>query len=133
MYAKLMRALADDDDMLATRLEADCKRLAEEIKAYQNVTGQLEAKLAAKERTAEIAREFAGYCRKVSDAFDTVDIPFERKVQMLSAVRVKVFAHSNGTLKLRTNLGAHVEVASPKSLDVARIGTGVDRRRRSVG
>lgn len=95
----------------------------EEIKAYRNVAGQLEAKLAAKERTAEIAREFAGYCCKVSDAFDTVDIPFERKVQMLSAVRVKVLAHSNGTLKLITNLGALIEVASPKSLDVARIGS----------
>lgn len=79
------------------------------------MAGQLEAKLATKEPTAEIAREFAGYCRKVSDAFDTIDIPFERKVQMLSAVRVKVFAHSNGTLKLKTNLGTLVEVASPKN------------------
>jgi hypothetical protein len=34
---------------------------------------------------------------------------------MLSAVRVKVFAHSNGTLKLKTNLGTLVEVASPKN------------------
>jgi hypothetical protein len=133
MYAKLTQALVDDDDMLATRLEADCKRLAEEIKAYQNVAGQLEAKLAAKERTAEIAREFAGYCRKVSDAFDTVDIPFERKVQMLSTVRVKVFAHSDGTLKLQTNLDALVEVASPKSLVSSQIGTGAGRRRRSGG
>src|SRR5205085_4804276 len=101
--------------------------------AYQNVVGQLEAKLAAKERTAEVAREFAGHCRKISDAFDTVDIPFERKVQMLSAVRVKLFAHSDGILKLKTNLGALVEVASPKSSDVSRTGTGADRRRRSVG
>ena len=61
MYTKLAQAMADDDDMLATRLEVDCKRLAEEIKAYRDVVGQMEAKLAAKERTAEIAREFASY------------------------------------------------------------------------
>lgn len=53
-------------------------------------------------------------CRKVSDAFDTVDILFGRKVQMPSAVRVKVLAHSNGTLKLKTHLGALVEIAPLK-------------------
>ena len=57
-------------------------RLSEEIKGYCHVVGQSEAKYAAKERTAEIALEFAGYCRKISDAFETVDIPFERKVQI---------------------------------------------------
>jgi len=30
---------------------------------------------------------------KASDAFDTADIPFQRKVQTLSAVRIKVFTH----------------------------------------
>lgn len=57
---------------------------------------------------------------KVSDAFDTADILFECKVQALSAVRVKVFADSDGTLKLKTNLGTLVEVASATRADVAR-------------
>jgi hypothetical protein len=89
----------------------------------------------AKERTAEVAHEFDSYCRKISDAFDTVDIPYERKVQMLSAVRVKVPAHSNGLLKLQTNLGSLIEVTSTKtkSLALVQIGTGADRRPMSGG
>jgi hypothetical protein len=76
LYGKYRAALADDDDMMAERLEADCKALAEEIKAYEGVADQLRAKLAAKERTKEIARQFADYCRKLDDAFETVSIPF---------------------------------------------------------
>ncbi len=57
MYGKYRAALTDDDDMMAERLEADCKALSEEIGAYEGVAGQLRAKLAAKERTREIARQ----------------------------------------------------------------------------
>jgi hypothetical protein len=78
LYGKHRAALADDD-MMAGLLEADCKALAEEIKAYQGVADQLRAKLAAKERTREIARLFADYCRKLDGAFETVSIPFEKK------------------------------------------------------
>ncbi|HEX6625727.1 MAG TPA: hypothetical protein VF064_18570 [Pyrinomonadaceae bacterium] len=46
---------------MAERLEVDCKTLAEEIGAYEGVADQLRAKLAAKERTREIARQFADY------------------------------------------------------------------------
>ena len=42
----------------------------------------------AKERTAEMARAFSAYCRQLGDAFDTLNVPDERKVQMLSAVRI---------------------------------------------
>ena len=134
-YEKMKQAMADDDDMLVGKLEADCKRLTEEIKAYRDVAAQLGAKLAAKERTAEIAREFSDYCRQLGDAFYTLDIPYERKVQLLSAVRVKVVAHSDGELKLKTNLGSLVGVsaAEAKSLALVQIGTGAGRRRRSGG
>lgn len=66
-------------DVMAERLEADCKALSEEIRAYEGVADQLRAKLAAKERTREIARQFADYCRKLDGAFETVSIPFEKK------------------------------------------------------
>ena len=41
LYGKYRSALAGDDDMMAERLEADCKALAEEIKAYEGVADQL--------------------------------------------------------------------------------------------
>ena len=80
--------------------------LAEDIKAYEGVAGQLRAKLAANERTQEIARQFADYCRKLGGTFETVSIPLEKKREMLTVLRVTVLAHSNGALKLQTNLGA---------------------------
>jgi hypothetical protein len=43
-------------------------------------------------------------------AFETVCIPFEKQREMLTVLRVNVFAHSNGTLKLQTNLGAILSI-----------------------
>jgi hypothetical protein len=40
----------------------------------------MEWKPATKKRTAEMAREFVGYCRKFSDAFDTLNVPRKLKV-----------------------------------------------------
>jgi hypothetical protein len=134
LYGKYRAALTDDDDMMAERLEADCKALSEEIRAYEGVADQLRAKLAAKERTREIARQFADYCRKLDGAFETVSIPFEKKREMLTVLRVTVLAHSNGTLKLQTNLGAILAICPEiKSLVSSQIGTGGGRRRRSSG
>jgi hypothetical protein len=76
---------------------------------------------------------FADYCRKLDGALETVSIPFEKKREILTALRVTVLAHSNGTLKLQTNLGALVKIASVKSIASARTGTGADRRRLSDG
>ena len=130
LYGKYRAALADDD-MMAERLEADCKALAEEIKAYEGVADQLRAKLAAKERTREIARQFADYCRRLDGAFETVSIPFEKKREMLTVLRVTVLTHSNGTPKLQTNLGAILSICPEiKSLVSSQIGTGAGRRRR---
>lgn len=132
LYGKYRAALTDEDDMMAERLEADCRALSEEIKAYEGVADQLRAKLAAKERTREIARQFADYCRKLDGAFETVSIPFEKKREMLTVLRVTVLAHSNGTLKLQTNLGAILAICPEiKSLVLSQIGTGAGRRRRS--
>lgn len=104
------------------------------MKAYQGVAAQLRAKLAAKERTADVARQFADHCRSLSEAFDVVDIPFERKVQMLTALRVKVLAHSQGRLKMQTNLGDFIDISPEiRSLVSSRTGTGAGRRRRSSG
>lgn len=134
LYGNYRAALTDDDDVMAERLEADCKALAEEIKAYEGVAAQLRAKRAAKERTKEIARQFADYCRKVDDAFETVSIPLEKKRGMLTVLRVTVLAHSNGTLKLQTNLGAILAICPEiKSLVSSRTGTGAGRRRPSSG
>lgn len=134
MYGKYRDALAEDDDMMAERLEADCKALSEEIRAYEGVADQLRAKLAAKERTREIARQFADYCRKLDGAFETVSIPFEKKREMLTVLRVNVLAHSNGTLKLQTNLGAILAICPEiKSLVSSQTGIGAGRRRRSGG
>jgi len=134
MYGKYRAALTDDDDMLAERLEADCKALSDEIKAYEGVADQLRSKLAAKERTREIAHQFADYCRKLDGAFETVSIPFEKKREMLTVLRVNVLAHSNGTLKLQTNLGAILAICPEiKSLVSSQIGTGAGRRRQWGG
>jgi len=134
MYGKYGAALTDDDDITAERLEADCKALSEEIRAYDGVADQLRAKLAAKDRTREIARQFADYCRKLDGAFETVSIPFEKKREMLTVLRMTVLAHSNGTLKLQTNLGAILAIYPEiKSLVSSRIGTGAGRRRRWGG
>ncbi len=57
-------------------------------------------------RTREIAHQFADYCRKLDGAFETVSIPFEKKREMLTVLRVSVIAYSNGTLKMQTNSGA---------------------------
>ena len=43
---------------------------------------------------------------------------------MLSAVRIKVLAHSNGVLKLQTNLGSLIEVTSPKTKSLALVQIG---------
>lgn len=95
---------------------------------------QLRSKLAAKERTKEIARQFADYCRKLDGAFETVSIPFEKKREMLTVLRVTVLAHSNGTLKLQTNLGAILAICPEiKSLVLGQIGIVAGRRRRSSG
>ena len=134
MYGKYKSALADDDDMLAERLEADCKALSDEIKAYEGVADQLRSKLAAKERTREIAQQFADYCRKLDGAFETVSIPFEKKREMLTVLRVNVLAHSNGTLKLQTNLGAILAICPEiKSLVLSQTGIDAGRRRRWSG
>jgi hypothetical protein len=133
-YEKYTAALADDDDMLAERLEANCKALSEEIKALDGVAAQLRSKLAAKERTKEIARQFADHCRAMDQAFETVSIPFEKKREMLTALRINVLAHSNGTLKLQTNLGAILQISSKiKSLVLNQTGTDADRRPLSGG
>ena len=134
LYGKYRAALTDEDDMMAERLEVDCKALAEEIRAYEGVADQLRAKLAAKERTREIAHQFADYCRKLDGAFETVSIPFEKKRGMLTVLRVNVLAHSDGTLKLQTNLGAILAIRPEiKSLVSSQIGIGAGRRRRWSG
>ncbi|HEX8843671.1 MAG TPA: hypothetical protein VF791_03455 [Pyrinomonadaceae bacterium] len=58
----------------------------------------------------EIAARFAEYCRKLESALETVSIPFEKKRERLTALRATVLAHSNGMLKLQTNLGAILEI-----------------------
>ncbi len=120
--------------MMAERLEADCKALSEEIRAYEGVADQLRAKLAAKERTREIARQFADYCRKLDGAFEAVSIPFEKKREMLTALRVTVPAHSNGALGLQANLGAILATCPQiKSSASSRTGTAAGRTTRSGG
>lgn len=102
--------------------------------AYEGVAAQLRTKLAAKERTRGIASQFADYCRKMENALETVSIPFEKKKEMLTALRVNVLAHSNGTLKLQTNLGAIIAISPEiRSLFSNRTGTGADQRRQSGG
>jgi hypothetical protein len=123
LYGKYRAALAADDDLMAERLEADCKTLAEEIRADEGVADQLRAKLAAKERTREIARQLADYCRKLDGAFETVSIPFEKKREMLTVLRVTVLVHLNGTFKLQTNLGAILSICPEiRSLVSTRTG-----------
>ncbi len=108
---------------MAERLEADCKALAEEIRAYEGVAAQLRAKLAAKERTREIARRFADNCRKLGGACETVSIPFGKQRELLTVLRVNVLAHSNCTLKSQTNLGAILAIRPEiKSSVSSRIG-----------
>jgi hypothetical protein len=51
-----------------------------EVQAERDVLRRMEWKPATKKRTAEMAREFVGYCRKSSDAFDTLNVPRELKV-----------------------------------------------------
>ena len=134
LCGKYRAALTDEDDMLAERLEVDCKALSEEIRAYEGVADQLRAKLAAKERTGEIARQFADYCRRLDGAFETVSIPFEKKRERLTVLRVTVLAHSNGTLKLQTNHGAILAICPEiKSSVSSQIGIGAGRRRRWSG
>ena len=113
---------------------ADCKALSEELKAYEGVANRLRAKLAARERTKEIARHFADCHRRMDHAFEALSIPFGKKREMLTAPRVNALAHSNGTLKLQTNLGAIFAIRPEiKSSALARTGTGAGRRRRSGG
>lgn len=47
---------ANDDDMLAERLEANGKSSSDEIKAPEGVANQLRAKLSIKERTRKVVR-----------------------------------------------------------------------------
>jgi hypothetical protein len=59
----------------------------------------MEWKPAAKKRTAEIAREFVGYCRKLGDAFETLNAPRELKVpKFLSGVCPSTFRRAAYTL-----------------------------------
>ena len=92
------------------------------------------AKLAAKERTGEVASQFADYCRTMDQAFETVSIPFEKKRKMLTALRVTVLAHSNGTMKLQTNLGAILHICPEiKSLVLSQTETAWGQKPPSVG
>jgi hypothetical protein len=55
MYAKLTLAVAEDDDMLAARVEADCKQLAKEIIALSEYSRTARGEDATKQRTADAA------------------------------------------------------------------------------
>ena len=56
----------------------------------------------------EVATQFAEYCQKAAAGFNEIDIPFERKVQALTELRVKVLAHSKRQPKLQLNTGTLV-------------------------
>jgi hypothetical protein len=59
----------------------------------------MEWKPAKKRRTAEMAREFVGYCRKPGDAFDTLNVPRELKVpKSLSGACPSTFRRTAYTL-----------------------------------
>jgi len=92
------------------RLEANCKALSDEIKALEGVADQLRARLATKERTKEIARQFANYCCAIDQAFETVSISRFFSKGMLTALRVIVLA----------SLEQHVEVVNKSSGDSPR-------------
>jgi hypothetical protein len=59
-------------------------------------------------------------------ALETVSISRFFLKGMLTALRVTVLAHSNGTLKLQTNLGAILQTSPEiKSLSLAQIGNSL--------
>ena len=97
---------------------------------------QLDAKLKARERATEIARQFGEYCWRMESALkeEAVSIPFEKKKELLTALRVSVLAHPGGTLTLETNLGAILSLTpETKSLVSNQTGIGAGRRRRWDG
>ena len=119
---------------MAERPGADCKALSEEIKAYEGEADQLRTKLAAEERTRGIARQFAHDCRRLEGAFVTASIPFRKKRELPTVLRLTLLAHSSGALKLQTKLGAILSICPEiKSSVSGRTGTGAGRRRRWSG
>jgi len=98
--------------MPAERLEANGNALSKEIKALDGVAHQLHEESAAKECTSDIVRQFAGHCRVLNSALETVSIPFRKEGEMLTVLRVTVLAHSGGVLKLQINLGSILEICS---------------------
>ena len=98
-------ALSDEDYELAETFDAKVKVVSDDIKALQAIIDDLKTRVAAKSRVEEVAAQFAQYCQKAADGFDEIDIPFERKVQALTELRVKVLAHSKRRAKLQLNTG----------------------------
>jgi hypothetical protein len=71
------------------------------------VADRLRTKLAAKEHSKEIARQWSANCRAMDQAFETVSIPFKKKREMLTVLRVLVLASPE----------RHVEVVNKSSDD----------------
>lgn len=79
-------------------------------------------------------RHFVDYRCAMNLAFETASIPFVKKREMLTALRVTVLAHSNGTLKLQTNLRALLNINPElKSLISSQTGIDADQRLLSDG
>ena len=101
-------ALSDADYELAETFDVKVKVASDDIKALQGIIDDLQTRVAAKSRVEEVAAQFAEYCQKAAAGFDKIDIPFERKVQALTELRVKVLAHSKRRPKLQLNTGTLV-------------------------
>jgi hypothetical protein len=69
-----------------------------------------------KERTAEMAREFAGYCCELGDVFDIVGVRSDAKRE---CSRRCVLSTQAGRLELQTNLSALVGQFSSWAIDLA--------------
>lgn len=111
MLAKYREAVAEDDEDLAEQFEASYKEANSDVKALTAVIDDLSARLSAYNNAATTARAFQDQCAQVLDGMKG-EFTFEEKRAALTALNVRVFAHTDMPTKIRLNTGVVLQTAA---------------------
>jgi site-specific DNA recombinase len=110
MIERWKEAVAEGDDDLAEKFDADIRLQGEDIRAFKAVIEDLEQRIAAYDDVARTANKFQEYCALVAEGMKG-EFPFKEKVAALKALNVKVFTGKNRPIKIRLNTGVVLQTA----------------------
>jgi site-specific DNA recombinase len=106
MLERWQEALREDDDDLASRLNHEIKREADDIKALKGVVADLTNRIASHLNADTVVKNFQNHCERVVAGLKrSEDYTFQEKRLLLEALNVKVFAHSKRPIRVRVSGG----------------------------